>query len=504
MLIYVNQFELIGPHSFSAAISTISGWLKQVTKKHFTNDMLLSGDEFTIDKMKVRTFTATAMTPALYSILLSHPDKSVKGRQWITEIGVKFEGNSTTISILLETSDISTLVKDIPSTTRPKLVSYLLQNATLNPESTLGLHTQTITNNYDSFKAFCYEIERSDRNFPLVFVSNCKTNKAPIVNPYKLQEQLVGLAQVIHSEEEIDSWELEKVLTRKYSAWDGAVNIIYPSFGREYCGNRLIRSDTLSSLNDKYENKFQHILSYITHTTNGYNKKRHFSPTDVRAKRQKDSRIQLKERFNELNSDGEYKSLAEEAFEQLEEQESVFAQLKEKYEREADDQLLANLEANQELTQCKNDKRVLEIRLNDFMDKPFKQGKPILIFGDESEKYEGEISELVIDALNNYIKNSKQTSRKYHLLQDILNNNPIEAARPVVFDELKQIFNNYNGMTSPMKQALKCIGLEVIQDGNHNHLRFINDDRCKVTFAKTPSDRRASGNIVRDIKAELF
>ena len=506
MLIYVNQFEILGRDNFTIALRTIAGWLKNVTKIHFTSDMLLSGEEFSNDKtkVKVRTFSACELAPAMYSILLSHPDRTVRGRQWITEIGIKYEGDITTVSVLLETSDISTLVKDIPSTTRPKLVSFLFRNANLNPSTTVGLHTQKIKNNFDDFRALSIEIERSKRNYPLVFVSNCKKDNQPLVDPNRLQEQLVGLAQVVCSEEEINSWELEEVLTRQYSAWDGAINIIYPSFGRDYCYSRLLRRDALTDVTQSNENLIQHILSYITHTTNGYNKKRHFSPTDVRAKRQKDSRIQLKKRFIELSNDSEYQALAEEAFSQLEEQENVIEQLKEKHEYELEEQTLATIEAQDQLDKSKFDYHVLKLRFDDLQGNSSKQGDPVLIFGNEKEKFKGEVTDLVLDALNEYAKSQQANSRKQKLLNDLLESNPMDGTRDRIIEELKQVFNNYNGMTSSMKSSLKAMGLEVIEDGNHNHLRFIDDSRYKVTFAKTPSDRRVGANIIRDIRAALM
>jgi hypothetical protein len=504
MLIYVNQFEILGHDSFTVALRTIAGWLKTVTKIHFTSDMLLSGEEFSSDKTKVRTYAANELAPAIYSILLSHPDRTVRGRQWITEIGIKYEGDITTISVLLETSDISTLVKDIPSTTRPKLVSFLLKNANLNPTTTVGLHVQKIKNNIDDFRALGIEIERSERNYPLVFVSNCKKDNQPLVDPKKLQEQLVGLAQVVYSEEEIDSWALEEVLTRQYSAWDGAINIIYPSFGRDYCYSRLLRRDTLTDVIQSNENLIQHVLSYITHTTNGYNKKRHFSPTDVRAKRQKDSRVQLKKRYLELSNDSEYQDLAEEAFSQLEEQENVIEQIKEKYEYELNEQMLATIEAQDQLEKAKSDYNILKLRFDDLQSESSKHGNPILIFGNEKEKFTGEITDLVLDALNDYAKSQQTNSRKQQLLYDVLEHNLKNGTRDRIIEELKQVFNNYNGMTSSMKRSLKTMGLEVVEDGNHNHLLFIDDNRYKVAFAKTPSDRRVGANIIRDIKAALI
>ena len=200
MLIYVNQFELVGDGDADAAFRTIAGWLKVITKRHFTIGELKSGEEFSIGRMKVRTYAATEFSPQMYSVLLSHPDFSVKGRQWITEIGIKNENSVTTVSILLETSDISTLVKDIPSTTRPKLVTFLQENGTLS-FATVGLGVKKFKNNIEEFKALSAEIEREDRAYPLVLVSNCKIDNKALINPIKLQEQLLGLAQVVYSDD---------------------------------------------------------------------------------------------------------------------------------------------------------------------------------------------------------------------------------------------------------------------------------------------------------------
>lgn len=503
MLIYVNQFELIGNESFFIALKTVAGWLKTVTKTHFTIDMLRSGEEFPIGKAKVRTFAACELAPAIYSILLSHPDKKVRGRQWITEIGIIDRGGTTTLSVLLETSDISTLVRDIPDTTRPMLVDFLLKNATLNPKTTIGLSVREIKNDVDSFKALSFEIDRPERNYPLVLVSNCKKNNQPLVNPRELQKYLIGLAQVVWTKDEINSWELEQVLTRQYSAWDGAINIISPALKRGHCYNRLLLGDAITDSN-KEENILHRILSYITHTTNGHNKKRHFSPTDVRAKRQKDSRIQLKNRFEELSSDSEYQNLAEEAFSQLEEQETVIDQLKEKHEIELEEQMLVAIKAEDELDKLKAKHQTLTFNFKKLKSATSKEGKPILVFGNENEKYEGEITELVIDVLEDYLDSLQHGTRKHNLISDVLSSNSFDGSRGSFIEELKQIFNNYNGMTASMKNSLRPLGLEVIEDGNHNYLRFIDDDRYKAVFAKTPSDRRVGSNIIRDVKSALL
>ncbi|PSV58986.1 hypothetical protein [Photobacterium sp. GB-3] len=505
MLIYVNQFKLVGENSSQTAFRTVAGWLKNVTNRHFTVAELKSGDEFSIDRMKVRTYLAVDLHPYMYSVLFTHPDRETKGRQWITEIGIREEEGKTTVSILLETSDISTLVTEIPSTTKPRLVNFLQQNGELHNE-TVGLKLLSFSDTQESLKALSFEIERKERKHPLVLVSNLKASNKPVINPQKLQEQLLGLAQVVYSDEEINSWEMESTLGRKYSAWDGAVNIIYPSFNGKDCHTKLFSQANLNEVMASGVHALQYILSHITHTTNGFNKKKHFSPSAVRAKRQKDQRTLLKKRFEELSEDKEYQDLAEQAFAQLEEQENLIEQLKQKHELEIEEQLIANIETQDCLDKVKLDYQVLDIRFKELQGNTTKVGEPIIIHGKELEFYNGEVSDLVIEIIKNQLlNNTKQNSRRYHLLQDIVKHNEVDGTRDSFAKAIKSIFSSYNGITPKIKSDLKNLNMEAVETGTHNHIKYINDDRYQVAFAKTPSDaKRVGNNIARDIKAELL
>ncbi|MBJ6958562.1 hypothetical protein JG654_19825, partial [Vibrio cholerae] len=83
---------------------------------------------------------------------------------------------------------------------------------------------------------------------------------------------------------------MESVLTKRYSVWDGAVNIIQPLFGSDDPRNLLVLSDKIDDWKKNNVHVLHELLSLVTHTTNGRYRKEHFSPTDVRAKRQKDQR----------------------------------------------------------------------------------------------------------------------------------------------------------------------------------------------------------------------
>lgn len=346
MLIYVNQLNLVGKNRTETAFRTIAGWLKSITGELLTTDQLMGSNEFKyMGNIHVRTYQATQVEPKQWAILFTHPDSSrerVKGRIWITEIGIAEYAEHTTLSILLETSDISTQVTTIPETTRPKLVSFIKQNATLDKD-TIGKSVKYYTDSTESFKQIEEDIYRKSRTTPIVLVSNEQSGDAHVDSKW-LQEQLFGLAQVYTTREDIDSWEMERVLTRRYCAWGGAINIIHPLKGRDNCRNQLLLRDKLSDLKEEGHNCERYILSLVTHSLNGYNKKKHFSPTDVRAKRQRDQRITLMKKFDEIRSSADSKELLDDALVEITELESVLNDLEIEHKKDLEEKENESLE----------------------------------------------------------------------------------------------------------------------------------------------------------------
>lgn len=347
MLVYVNQLEIVGRDSLTTVINTVGGWFKEQTGHHFTIEDLTSGSDFSFSGKKIRKYKADAKDPILYGFLFSTPDNSVGGRQWITEIGIRVEEGSVLFTLLLETSDISTRVTDIPVTTKPKLIKYIRENCELSPD-TVGVRVRSLVSEEDSLRALKFEIERDERQAPIVLLSH-QLNGECVVSPQTLQGHLLGLAQVVEVDEHMDSWLMERELGRRYSAWGGAINIIYPARGNSYCRNKLYLSNELDKLTEKEVNVNLEILSRITHFSNGYRKRKHFSPQDVRAKRAADHRKYLQDKFQESRNDESQDELLEEAFQQIEEHDHVLIELQEKHEKELESEQVQALNALEEV-----------------------------------------------------------------------------------------------------------------------------------------------------------
>ncbi|MBP2850798.1 hypothetical protein [Dickeya oryzae] len=316
MLVYVNSFDCIGENSFFDVSRSVTGWIKKVSGLHLSIDEIFSRNNFNVGRSYVRTYTADKFDSKTYSIMYTHPDKNVSGRQWITEIGISKEAHATFISILLEISDVSTMVDSRPIATRPSLVSFLKRNCTFDHD-VIGQNVLFVKNDYGDYQYLMHEIYRDDRNYPLVFISS-KNGTFP-TSAVKLQEQLLGLAQVVSTEGDIDSWEMERLLGRRYSSWDGAINIIYPVNTSGDAGTRLILPDQIETVLSKGIPINNHILSIISHGTNGFKKKKHISPVITRAKRLADDNKEFKERIKNSQSNSDSEELLNEALKELDE-----------------------------------------------------------------------------------------------------------------------------------------------------------------------------------------
>lgn len=346
-----------------------------------------------------------------------------------------------------------------------------------------------------------YEINREERDYPLILVSKKRHSNEFIISPSKLQEQLFGLAQVWFFDEETDLYELEKVIG-KHSVWDGAVRIIYPV---RIKNTRLFRSSELTKLKEESDNIYHEFLSFITHMSNGFNKRKHFKPTDVRAKRNRDKisllRVQIKD-------SSDYKKLAIDAFDELGKQEEEFKQKNSELEKDIENLELSKLDLEEKIKSLEYENSNLKNKIT--YSPQIKQNRKEFGFikaGKEQDLYTDEIQDLLLNIIESYYKGRNdfdKNDREYKILADIISQNTKTDYAKEIVNKCKVIFTNYSSITNKMKSDLNRIGLEVVETGEHNKLKFIQDNRFIATFSKSASDDRASKNIINHIKKALL
>lgn len=128
----------------------------------------------------------------------------------------------------------------------------------------------------------------------------------------------------------------------------------------------------------------------------------------------------------------------------------------------------------------------------------------LLTPGEEQDLFDGEISDIVINALQSSLKSAHEDSRRQHVISDLLDHNKPTGATVAAEAEIKSIFKGYGDMDSKTRMALVKLGFDISDDGKHYKAVFQGDGRYTFSISKTASDHRTGLNITSDINKNLF
>ena len=129
---------------------------------------------------------------------------------------------------------------------------------------------------------------------------------------------------------------------------------------------------------------------------------------------------------------------------------------------------------------------------------------PILYLGEEEEFYQGEIREMILDAIAEKLKNLGEKTRRWDALTDVLNANDYQNIRDERERTVKILFKDYKTLSASMRQQLLELGFEITEEGKHYRLTYYGDGRYKTTIAKTGSDWREGKNIASVILKSMM
>ena len=253
VLVYANHLTLQGAGALEAVARALGGWLKEQLGFGLHPEQLMRDGEFEGKRGQTRSWLRVYATreevPELFAWVLKNLDDSVKGRQWVTELGVKVTADALEFSCVVRTDEQSTLIADAVSASQPRVVRYVVKN-TENADnvkfmtSVPGATLKTVGQDIDSYRGLLVDIERPDRDYPIVLVSPT-TDGEYLLNTDYLQETLFGLAQVVRATKEFSSYEMEGVLGQPWSAWNGAVNVLPTPTATGFIRGRLFLSEAI-------------------------------------------------------------------------------------------------------------------------------------------------------------------------------------------------------------------------------------------------------------------
>ncbi|MGH8549294.1 MAG: hypothetical protein ACRERU_11985 [Methylococcales bacterium] len=273
-----------GKADMDLLIDIVARWVGKKSKSYVVPTDLYTGirrrlsDGSTLNSVSVRDESS----PKLFSMSYSHADGSVSGRQWITEIGLRQATGDSPIqcSVLLRTSEVSARVSAPVQATRPTVLADLVKSFPPMP-GTPGIRERRLDEN--SAKAFLAVIEDPRRDIPFVIVSP-KRDGAYVIGPPKLCSLLPGLADVVVIPIGANTFEIANVLGSRYSAWLGAITVIFPPRtvrDIQFIDSVRLLPDDLDAITEEGGNPESEVLGILTHRLNLPNSWRHISVESV-------------------------------------------------------------------------------------------------------------------------------------------------------------------------------------------------------------------------------
>lgn len=466
-----------------------------------------------------------------------HADNVISGIEWNGERNIRFEDgrlslameeyrNGNTIAVRYEKIDADGVVWDtdyvMNFTTRKmgiRLDRSYLESAVLPNSgfSTPHFITLLIADNYlerdhdlsISNKPYYIETDEIDKvadivngkryRLPVVYVSKTCNDEFPLDVNW-LASRLKGVAHVLVQQSNCSNSRLRELCDGK-NEYYGAVGIYFP-IQTENHRRFLYRA---------YPGSEQQYLERVVNAVISFSNSKRVDPLYTW---QGVNHALLRDR---LESQKKERAAAEEArrialYEVLalkERQESVRSEAIEKAKEEAN-AILDSFEADMarlqeqvdELTHA-NDKLQYENQgLKAKIDA--NQEQPLLHMGTENDFYPGEIKDLILSTLNDRLSNIETNTRRYDVVQDIIQANDFQSISKKRADEAKRLLNNYSGMTPRIRKGLEDLGFEVTHEGDHYKAVYYSDDRYIVVHGATPSDNRAGKNNVSNTVKKAF
>jgi hypothetical protein len=146
--------------------------------------------------------------------------------------------------------------------------------------SVQGVAVKTVGQDRDSYRGLLAEIERRDRDGPIVLVSPTRDGEY-LLNATHLQQTLIGLAQVVQVSRDFNSYEMVEELGQQRSAWGGAVNVLHMPTPAGFVRGRYFLSDAITGWGDTQHDRISQVLAWVTNNTNIPRLRKHIRPEGV-------------------------------------------------------------------------------------------------------------------------------------------------------------------------------------------------------------------------------
>lgn len=476
MLIYATKFYVKKSLTGIVFIEKALQWINGSPHYNFDNVQWDGKDIFFVNTKKEK-FSIFILEEEIVAIQLETEDESKT--HWTSEFILREQSGYNVLSVRLnkKISEGNTM-DNAMRFHRPRLMRQILNDNF--GENDHGLHISdtptiiTAENIHILHDLICGKVEYV---MPVVYVTKSFDNNEPCLDVEELAKDLAGTAHVLVEEGTNITSELRSIVEDK-NPFNGAVHIYYTS----HMGTRLLPDESMDANKFRYTvtSSVFHRLTLLRADEISWNAIKFKKLSEEYVKRQKEH-LEDKKLYDEL----------------LDTQDTEIADYK------------ANVqEAVKTVQILENEKIALQGRLQALEEKirkdsDLEKGGIIRFACGETEFYEGEISDLILEIINKCIDSMKYDSnqnscRTFHILESVLKSNTKIGNRDTLQRNIKRIFGKLEKLDSKCKKELEGLGFFIQNDENHIKLYFHNDSRYIITLSKTPSDYREGKNVASD------
>lgn len=145
-------------------------------------------------------------------------------------------------------------------------------------------------------------------------------------------------------------------------------------------------------------------------------------------------------------------------------------------------------------------------RLRQENERFFVQGVPLLMRGNETDLYNNEQYEIIIDILKEYLaKSTVPDSRRADIILSVLEANHADGTPEKYRTIIRNTLDGYkNFSTAKITKALRDVGIEIIEHTGHYKIALKGDHRYSCEAAATCSDSRGGLNLVAEVNNTMF
>ena len=457
MLVFRNEIPVAENISIGIFFDVMRDWVKRSPHTSFVSSDfdLLKNNEKIISKDKKESFEQKSFLSKIAGV--KYIKKEIN-QEWTTTVVINREKLLVAIEIYCESSSLGDL---LPKVHVPYVMKKIIRWGGMDGNLRVScdphnLHQCDVENAQKILNGF-YTIKK-----PIVYLSATYSN-THVVNPKNLARKLFGLAHVVVEPNKAFGERLGLEIRERRPAF-GRVGIFFPNSEHYEFMQRF------DDEHDEFINKIQRRIVNIT-------KMASIAP-------------ELKWYFLE-------RSIGEEALQiykrKHEEEYSEFAKTFDEQNQKLEEEN-RRLESENQYLRTENQRLCVESR----------EQKSLLFPGSENEFYQGEKLALILEILQKEkTQCAKESLRKRHLIDSILDANILPTKKEEVKNKLKTILSKWQNKSTE-KDALKELGFSIADEGKHIKLTWADDSRYTITVSKSPSDNRGLRNCASDALKLLF